>query len=100
MNIKLALTLSFSILSLAALSGCATDVDSDPTADDPVVANVDDDSTSLSPQQDNTTTSSCTTTKSCDANYCCTTETCRFTTTITCVPNRLTKYGTVSAIAR
>lgn len=92
--------LSFSILSLAALSGCATDVDSDAPADEPVVAKVDDDSTSLAPQQDTAPapTSGCTTTKSCDKNYCCTTETCRFSTFITCVPNR-TKSGTVAAFA-
>jgi hypothetical protein len=90
MKTTLASILSFSLLSLAALSGCATDVDADPdpVADEPVVAKVDDDSTSLAPQQDNGgTTSGCTTTSECDKNYCCTTETCRFSTFIKCVPN-------------
>ena len=85
MKITLALTVTFSMFSLAALSGCATDVDADPGSDEPVVANVDDESTSLSPQKDSVPApTGCTTTRSCDKDYCCTTETCQYSTFITC----------------
>lgn len=80
--------MGLSMLALANLAGCATDVENEAEgSDDPVVAKPQDESTNLAPDQTSTgLTGPCTTSTTCDANYCCTTEDCKFTTTITCRP--------------
>lgn len=91
MNLIKKTLLGLSILSsVAVLGGCATnaeDADSEEGAEQ-VDAPVD--VSHLVPKQANTGGSSCTTSTSCDRNYCCTTETCQFSTFITCVPNKRT----------
>lgn len=102
MNLLGKTLLALSFLSLiAVLGGCATNADDVDTEEgsEEVAAPVD--VSHLVPQQTNTGgTSSCTTTRSCDASYCCTTETCQYSTYVLCVPRKLTKSGTVATIAR
>lgn len=97
MNLIAKTLLGLSLLSsIAILGGCATDADdtdSEETAEEVAAP----DMSHLVPQQKNTGgTSGCTTSTSCDANYCCTTEECQFSTYILCVPRKRTKSGTVS----
>ena len=82
---KLTLTASITLV-LAALTGCATDIQ--PTEEqEPVVASPTPEGSSVVPQLDkNGNNPGCTTTRECDKDYCCTTEKCEFTTFILCVP--------------
>ncbi len=66
---------------LVAVAGCAADGEPVVDEQEPVVAQPET-SSSVDPKL----AGPCTTSSSCDANYCCTTVDCRFTTTITCTP--------------